>query len=46
MNNSMESWTWDQYKIQKEKFKNQIVLVDMINHPLEDSKPISNEMFD
>jgi hypothetical protein len=41
----MESWTWEQYKIQKDKFKNQIVLVDMINHPLPDSVPISNELF-
>ena len=46
MNNWMESWTWEQYKIQKDKFKDQIVLVDMINHPLDDSRPISNEMFE
>lgn len=44
-NNWMEKWTWNQYKMQKEKFWEQIVLVDMINHPINGSVPISNEMF-
>ena len=46
MNNGMESWNWDEYKTQKEKFGEQIVLVDMINHPVEDSVTITNELFD
>lgn len=46
MNNWMEKWTWEQYKSQKEKFGEQIVLVDMINHPVEGSVPITNELFD
>jgi len=44
-NNGLESWTWEQYKTQKEKFGDQIVLVDMINHPVEGSVPITNELF-
>jgi len=44
-NNGLESWTWEQYKTQKEKFGDQIVLVDMINHPVEDSVTITNELF-
>ena len=44
-NNWMEKWSWEQYKTQKEKFGKQIVLVDMINHPVENSVAISNEMF-
>jgi len=44
-NNGLESWTWEQYKTQKEKFGDQIVLVDMINHPVEDSVAITNELF-
>jgi len=46
MNNGMESWSWEQYRTQKEKFGDQIVLVDMINHPVEDSVTITNELFD
>jgi len=45
-NNWLENWTWDEYRKQKEKLWDQIVLVDMINHPLPDSVPISNELFD
>ena len=46
MNNWLESWTWEEYKKNKEQFWDQIVLVDMINHPLPDSVAISNELFD
>jgi hypothetical protein len=46
MNNWLESWTWKEYRKQKEKFWDQIILVDMINHPLPNSVTITNELFD
>jgi rhodanese-related sulfurtransferase len=43
------SWSWEEYFENKKKFEEQgkkVVLVDMINHPVEGSTPISNELFD
>ena len=40
-----ESWTWDEYFKKKEELGDKVVLVDMINHPVEDAVPISNEIF-
>lgn len=42
------SWNWEQYFAQKEKIEKEggkIFLLDMINHPVEGSTPISNEIF-
>jgi len=44
-NNWLESWSWDEYHRQKEKLWDKLILVDMIRHPVEDSVPISNELF-
>lgn len=44
-NNGLESWTWEEYKEKKHDLGNKIVLVDMINHPIEWSIPISDELF-
>ena len=44
-NNWLESWSWDKYHKQKEKLWDKLVLVDMIWHPVKDSVPISNELF-
>lgn len=44
-NNGLESWSWEEYKENKEKLWDKIVLVDMINHPILDAEPISNELF-
>ncbi len=43
------SWNWEQYFENKKKLElegGKVVLVDMINHPVEGSVPISNEVFD
>jgi len=43
-----DTWTWNDYFHNKQEFSKKwinIVLVDMINHPIEDSIPISNEIF-
>lgn len=47
-NNWLESWNKEVYFQKKEEFWDKIVLVDMINHPIDWEKcvPISNEMFD
>lgn len=42
------SWNWDQYFANKAKLESEgkkVVLVDMINDPVEGSVPISNEIF-
>ncbi len=39
-------WTWDQYFEKKKELADKVVLVDMIGHPVENSVPISNELFD
>lgn len=44
-NNGLASWTWDEYHTKKAELGEQVVLVDMINHPVEGSEPISEEMF-
>ncbi|EKD63724.1 MAG: hypothetical protein ACD_51C00224G0021 [uncultured bacterium] len=36
-------WTWDEYYKNKD---DHVVLVDMINHPVSGSVPVSNELFD
>ncbi len=38
------AWTWKEYH--KKKGDDNVVLVDMINHPVPGSVPISNELFD
>jgi len=43
-----KKWSWDEYFEQKKKLEaegKKVVLVDMINQPIEDSIPISNEIF-
>ena len=45
-NNWLESWSWDEYRENKKKLGDKIILVDMINHPIENSVTISNELFD
>lgn len=40
-----KSWTWKEYFFHKEKNPKDIILVDMISHPVEGSVPISNEIF-
>lgn len=45
---STDRWTWTEYFKNKKKLESEwicVVLVDMINHPIEDAVPISNEMF-
>ena len=45
---STDRWTWREYFDQKKVLESQginVVLVDMINHPVEGSVPISNELF-
>ena len=39
-------WTWEEYFQNKKGRNDNIVLVDMINHPVEGSVPITNEIFD
>ncbi len=42
------SWNWEQYFENKKSLESEgkdVVLVDMINHPVEGSVPISNELF-
>jgi len=38
-------WSWEEYFEYKKKYWDKIVLVDMIWQPIENSVPISNEMF-
>jgi rhodanese-related sulfurtransferase len=43
------SWNWEQYFENKKTLESEgkkVILVDMINHPVEGSVPISNEIFD
>ena len=45
---STDKWTRTQYFANKKEFEEQgiqVVLVDMINHPVEGAIPISNEIF-
>lgn len=45
---STQTWTRTEYRTQKKKLQDQgiqVVLVDMIGHPVEDAIPISNELF-
>jgi hypothetical protein len=45
---SKDKWTRTEYFANKKQLESQgtrVVLVDMINHPVEDSTPISNDMF-
>jgi len=45
---SKDTRTWTEYFIQKEVLKKQgieVVLVDMIGHPVENAVAISNELF-
>lgn len=45
---SQDKWTWTEYFENKKKLESdgiQVVLVDMINHPVENAVPISNELF-
>jgi len=45
---SKDKWTWSEYFENKKKLEAQgirVVLVDMINHPVEDAIPASNEIF-
>lgn len=44
-NNWCEVWTWQEYAIKKEELKDLLVLVDMINHPIDWSIAISDELF-
>lgn len=44
-NNGLEAWTWDEYYEKKKEFWEKIVLVDMINHPVDDSVIISDKLF-
>jgi len=42
-------WNWDEYFTKKKELKEkgvEVVLVDMINRPVEGSVPISNELFE
>jgi len=39
------SWTWDEYFKKKELLGDKVILVDMINHPVEGSVKISNKLF-
>lgn len=45
INNGLESWTWKKYYKQKEILWDKIVLVDMIDHPVDKSIPLSDELF-
>ncbi|MCD5383036.1 rhodanese-like domain-containing protein [Candidatus Gracilibacteria bacterium] len=47
-NNGCESWDKQTFLKKKEELGDKIVLVDMINHPIEgqETVPISNEMFE
>ena len=41
-------WTWDEYREKRKELEAddvQVVLVDMIKHPVPGSVPISNELF-
>lgn len=43
-----KQWSWQEYKTNKAQLEAagvQVVLVDMINHPVEDAVLISNELF-
>lgn len=45
---STDKWTWTEYFDNKKYLEAKwipVVLVDMINHPIEGAIPISNEMF-
>ena len=45
---SKDKWTRTEYFTNKKQLESQgtrVVLVDMINHPVEDAIPISNEIF-
>lgn len=45
---SKDKWTWCEYFENRKKLEAQgirVVLVDMINHPIEDAIPASNEIF-
>lgn len=45
---STDQWTWTEYFEHRKRLESdgiQVVLVDMIHHPLEDSVEISNELF-
>ena len=42
---SLDVWTWEEYKENKEKLNEKVILVDMIWHPVNWSKEISDEMF-
>jgi hypothetical protein len=45
---STDKWTWKGYFENKKALESQgirVVLVDMINHPVEDAIPASNEIF-
>lgn len=44
-NNGLESWTWAQFREQKSKLGDGVVLVDMIGHPVEGSVPAKDELF-
>jgi gentisate 1,2-dioxygenase len=39
------AWTWHEYKEQKRTLGDRLVLVDMIDYPILDSVPISEELF-
>lgn len=44
-----EKWSWVEYYQKRKELEKQsipVVLVDMIDHPVENSVPISNELFD
>jgi hypothetical protein len=45
---SKDKWTWYEYFENRKKLEAQgvqVILVDMVNHPIEDSIPASNEIF-
>ncbi len=44
-NNGLESWTWKEYQSKKKELWKNLVLVDMIRHPVEGSIPLSDELF-
>ena len=44
-NNGLESWTWDEVRAKKSELGESLVLVDMINHPVPGSVPISEGLF-
>lgn len=43
--NQLMAWNWNKYKKEKQELWNKLVLVDMIDQPVLDSVPISDEMF-